>query len=450
LTFIDQSVNEERQEVDLNNKRLNNIPGKAGKQKRLSLRQIIETRQLRLIFLITAGLALCLGVFAQPQNKIDIHKMNPAGHLSDKYSFMSQPYSFYYFHNMDKLDLRTDWVKKGDRVYPILEPTRELSFEYTFQGKRYSLDDYFKRNFVTGFLVLHDDQIMAEKYFHEADQNSKFVSQSVSKSIVSILIGAAVEDGSIKSIEDPVIKYLPYLKGSGYRNVTVKHLLQMSTGIKYSENYGDPKSEAALLGSALLTGSPSFKEYAQSIQPTNTQPGTKFEYQSVNTQVLGLLLEKTTGKRLNEYAQEKLWKKIGAQSDAFFYESKKQPDTCAFACFNATLRDYARIGLMMLRGGKLGEERIVQESWVHDSTTPDAPYLKANQGGGIGYAYQWWIPQGKEGVFMALGIYGQCIYVNPTRRVVIVQTSAWPEPEPYQLSIEQGVVLDEISRKFGP
>jgi CubicO group peptidase (beta-lactamase class C family) len=434
----------------LNDKQLNNFLEKAEQQKTTSLRQMIRARQLWLIPLVFAGLALCLGVFAQSQNKIDIHKMNPAGHLSDKYSFMSQPYSFYYFHNMDKLDLRTDWVKKGDWVYPLLGPTRELSFEYTFQGNRYSLGDYFKRNFVTGFLVLHDDQIIADKYFYEADQNSKFVSQSVSKSIVSILIGAAVEEGAIKSIEDAVTKYLPYLKESGYRNVTVKNLLQMSTGIKYSEDYGDPKSEAALLGSALLTGNPSFKEYAQSIKPTDTSPGTKFEYQSVNTQVLGLLLESVTGKRLNEYAQEKLWKKIGAQDDAFFYESKKQPDTCAFACFNATLRDYARVGLMMLRGGKLGEKRIVQESWVHDSTTPDAPYLKASQGGGIGYAYQWWIPPGNEGVFMALGIYGQCIYVNPARRVVIVQTSAWPEPEPYLLAIEQSAVLDGIAREFGP
>ena len=122
-----------------------------------------------------------------------------------------------------------------------------------------------------------------------------------------------------------------------------------------------------------------------------------FEYQSVNTQVLGLLLEKVTGKRLNVYAQEKLWSKIGAESNAFFYESKNQPNTCAFACFNATVRDYARVGLMMLQGGALGEQRMVSSAWVHDSTRPDAPYLKPKPGGpegGYGYAYQWWVPPG--------------------------------------------------------
>jgi CubicO group peptidase (beta-lactamase class C family) len=233
----------------------------------------------------------------------------------------------------------------------------------------------------------------------------------------------------------------------------VKNLLQMSTGVSYSEDYKDPKSGAALIGAALLRGNPSFKSYVQSIQPTSTRPGTKFEYQSVNTQVLGLLLEKVTGKRLNEYAHIKLWSKIGAQSDAFFYESKNQPDTCAFACFNATVRDYARVALMMLHGGTAGKERIVSNAWVHDSTTPDAPYLKPKRGGaegGYGYAYQWWIPPGNDGVFMGLGIYGQCIYVNPARHVVIVQTSAWPEPVSHLLEEEQAAVFEKIAGEIAP
>ena len=382
-----------------------------------------------LIPVVFAGLMSSLGAFAQNPGKIDISKMNPAGLLVDKYSYMAQPYNFYYFHHMDQLGMRTDWIRKGDRVYPLREPAKDWTTDYTFQGRRYSLDEYFKRNFVTGFLVLHSDQIIMEKYFHEADRNSRFVSQSLSKSIVSILVGAAVEEGAIKSVEDPITKYLPYLSEGGYRNVTVKNLLQMSTGVNYSENYRDPKSGAALIGAALLTGNPSFKSYVQSIQPTKTAPGTKFEYQSVNTQVLGLLLEKVTGKPLNEYAHEKLWSKIGAQSD------------------------YARVGLMMLQGGALGNNPIVSKTWVHDSTTPDAQYLKPKPGGpegGYGYAYQWWVPTGNDGVFMALGIYGQCIYVNPARHVVIVQTSAWPEPVSDLLEAEQGAVFEKIAREIAP
>jgi len=388
---------------------------------------------------------------------IDISKMNPAGLLVDKYSYMAQPYSYYYFHHMDRLAFRTDWARKGSDTYPLKEPTRQFSLRYALRGGDYSLDDYFRRNFVTGFLVLHDDQIVLEKYFHEADQNSRFVSQSVGKSIVSILIGAAVSDGAIKSVDDPVVKYLPYLSNSGFRDVTVKNLLQMSSGVDYSEDYTDPKSGAALIGAALLTGDPTFKNFAASIGSTATKPGTRFNYQSVNTQVLGLLLEQVTGKPLNQYAQEKLWGKVGTQSDAFFYRAKKQPDTCAFACFNATVRDYARVGLMMMRGGMLGNNRVLPPSWVHESTTPDADYLQpkpaVSDGAPArqGYAYQWWIPYGHEGAFNAEGIYGQSIYVNPTRRVVIVQTSAWPTPlgSP-ALDEENSLVHEKIAHEVAP
>ncbi len=385
--------------------------------------------------------------------KIDISKMNPAGLLVDKYSYMVQPYNFYYFHHMDQLGLRTDWVRKPARPYLLKEPATVFSLKYEFHGTPYSLDDYFVRNYVTGFLVLHDDQIVFEKYFHGADQNSRFVSQSVGKSIASILVGVAVDEGKIQSVDDPVDKYLPYLKSSGYHGVSIRNILNMSTGVSYSEDYRDPKSGAALIGAALLTGKPTFHEFVSSMGPSQVKAGTRFEYQSVNTQVLGLLLEKVTGMRLNRYAEEKLWQKIGAQSDAFFYESKAQPDTCAFACFNATLRDYARVGLMMMRGGQLGTERVVPSSWVRDSTTPSAGYLKPGRmgEGPLGYGYQWWIPAGDDGTFEALGIFGQSIYVNPKLHVVIVQTSAWPEPlgGGPELNEENAIVHEAIARAIG-
>ena len=386
---------------------------------------------------------------------IDIRKMDAAGLLVNKYSYMAQPYNFYYFHHIDQLGFRTDWVRKPDRVYSLREPATPFSLHYEFSGAKYSLDDYLRRNYATGFLILHDDQIVFERYLHGAEQGSRFVSQSVGKSIVSILVGVAVDEGKIQNIDDPVDKYLPYLQSSGYHGVSIRNILEMATGVDYSENYRDPHSGAALIGAALITGKPTFHEFAASVKTTATTPGTKFNYQSVNTQVLGLLLEKVTGKRLNQYAEEKLWKKIGAQSDAFFYESKDQPDTCAFACFNATLRDYGRVGLMMMGGGSLGRERVVPASWVHDSTTPGADFLKPGAlgeiGGPLGYAYQWWSPPGDDGAFEAEGIYGQSIYVNPRRHVVIVQTSAWPEalgggPELY---MENGLVHDEIAHVVG-
>jgi CubicO group peptidase (beta-lactamase class C family) len=392
---------------------------------------------------------------AQPPGKIDISKMNPTGLLVDKYSYMVQPYNFYYFHHIRELGFRTDIVKRGDHVYSLTEPKGSFSVAYKFEGKDYSFDDYLRREDVTGFLVLHDNQIMVERYLHGANRDSRFVSQSVAKSILSILVGAAVDEGKIRSVNDPIVRYLPYLSKSGYRDVTIKEALQMSTNVDYSEDYRNPKSGAALIGAALITGRPTFTDFAASIGPSATKPGSAFQYQSVNSQVLGLLLERVTGERLNVWAEDQLWKKIGVQRDAFFYESTKQPDTCAFACFNATLRDYGRVGLMMLNKGQLGGDRVVSESWVHDSTTPDAPYLMPKPPGAngqptTGYAYQWWVPYGTEGVFEAEGIFGQMIYVNPARHVVIVQTSAWPDAVVDRLDFESSVLMDKIARQVSP
>jgi CubicO group peptidase (beta-lactamase class C family) len=400
---------------------------------------------------IVLTLTIAIVTLAQSPGKIDISKMNPAGLLVDKYSYMVQPYNFYYFHHMDELGFRTDVVKKGDHVYPLKEPTQPFAVTYTFGGKDYSLDQYFGREDVTGFLVLHGDQIIFEHYSNGANRDSRFVSQSVAKSILSILVGAAVDGGKIHSVNDPIVRYLPYLSKSGYRNVTIKEALQMSTNVDYSEDYHKPTS----LGAALISGTPSFRDFAASLGPSATKPGTAFQYQSVNSQVLGLLLEHVTGERLNVWAEDKLWKKIGAQRDAFFYESPKQPDTCAFACFNATLRDYGRVGLMMLNKGELGGTRVISESWVHDSTTPDAPYLTPKPPGSngqptTGYAYQWWVPYGTEGAFEAEGIFGQMIYVNPARHVVIVQTSAWPDAVVNRRYFEADVLMDQIARQVSP
>jgi len=419
---------------------------------------------MRVEFRLLAVSRYCLGITAflfsisvlgQIPGKIEISKMNPAGLLVDKYSYMVQPYNFYYFHHMDELGFRTDVVRKADNAYPLKEARGGFSIQYESGGKQYTLDDYLRREDVTGFLVLHNDQIVFERYLHGARRDSRFVSQSVAKSILSILMGAAVDDGKIRSVNDPIVQYLHYLSKSGYSDVTIKQALQMSTNVDYSENYRDPKSGAALIGAALLTGSPTFKDFAASIGPSTTKPGTAFQYQSVNSQVLGLLLEHVTGEPLNRWAEDKLWKKLGTEGDAFFYESKKQPDTCAFACLNATLRDYGRVGLMMLHKGELGDTRVLSASWVHESTTPDAPYLMpkpstSNDAATVGYAYQWWIPYGSDGAFQAEGIFGQMIYVNPTRNVVIVQTSAWPEAVAVSLAAEAATVMDRIARKISP
>lgn len=406
-----------------------------------------KTRNLLIV--ITALVCLEQAGYGQFPNKADASKASAEPMSSQSFLFMSQPHSFYYFQHMDKLDFRLDWIRKGDRPYALKEPTGAFSSEYAFEGKHYKLDEYFARSSVLGFLVLHDNQIVLEQYFHDADRNSRFLSNSVAKSITSVMIGNAIEEGKIKSVDDKAVQYLPYLAAGGYKDVTIKNLLEMASGVKFDEAYLNPEAEIGRFGAgALLQGKESFRDFTATIKP-KLKPGTQFEYQSVNTEVLGLLVEQVTGKPLHAYIEEKLWKKIGPQSDAFLYRGKKQADECAFGCFNATLRDYARFGLMAMYGGKLNGQRVASEAWMHESTTPGSPFLEPSAANGnLGYAYQWWVPANREGAFMAMGIYGQMIYVNPKRHVVIVQTSAWEKPDEDPMWAESVQAMEAVARKF--
>ncbi len=387
-----------------------------------------------------------------PPPALDVEKLDPGRILFDKNSFMTQPASFYYFHHMDKLGFQQDWVHKPDQAYPLRESSVPFSVSYTYRGQPYSLDNYYQQSSVLGFLVLKNDQIILEKYFHGSDRDSRFISNSMAKSVLSVLIGVAIEEGKIGSVEEPVEKYLPDLATSGYHGVRIKDALQMATGVNFNEDYLKPNADVHRLVADLVRGDESFETLAASIK-SKTKPGTAFEYQSINTEVLGLVLETATREPLNQYAEEKLWKKIGTQSDAFFYRSKRQPNLCAFGCLNATLRDYARFGLMAMQGGRIGDTRIVSQAWIHESTTPVAPFLKPkpnlkNDVTRIGYQYQWWIPYGNDGAFVAMGIYGQMIYVNPARHVVIVQASAWKEPDTDSHWDESLKCFDALVRKL--
>ena len=372
----------------------------------------------------------------------------------DRSSYFNQPQSFYYFHHMDELGFKQDWVRRGKGpVYPLAEATAPFTIDYSYRGKTYTLEQYFQRNATLGFLVLHDDRIVLERYFHGSNAASHFLSNSIAKSFTSTLVGAAVDDGKIAGVDDKIVKYLPYLQASsGYRNTTIREILEMATGLDFDEDYLNPKAQVRELMNGLLQGTPSFKDVAISIRhkyPANT----KFEYQSINTEVLGLLVEKVTGEPLNQYFSEKIWQKVGAQSDGFLYRSKSQPDQCAFGCFNATLRDYGRFGLAMMRGGALAGNRIVSEAWVREATTPGAKFLEPLPPGPHdaayqGYAYQWWIPYGRDGAFEGLGVYGQVLYVNPARHVVIVQTSAWKLPDPDPGWDESQRVMDTIASRL--
>jgi hypothetical protein len=275
-------------------------------------------------------------------------------------------------------------------------------------------------------IILKDNKIAFEEYWLGNNGNTKTVSWSVAKSMISALIGIAIDEGLIKGVYDPVTDYVPFLKGTGYGNVPIKHVLQMSSGIGFNEDYGDFNSDINRLGRMLALNTP-IDEFVASLKNIR-EPGTYNQYVSMDTQVLSMVLREATGQTITEYMEEKLWKKIGTESDGYWLIDNKGVEI-VFGCFNAVLRDYARFGLLYLNEGQWNGETVVPADWVKASVAPDAPHLQPGNNPlsfwVLGYGYQWWVPENPEGDFLAVGVAGQYIYVHPAHRLVIAKTSAY-------------------------
>ena len=378
---------------------------------------------------------------AQNAVKLEFDKVDPAKMLIDPYSYWNQPYSFYYFRHMDEVPKqRIDWIRRSGRTFPLKKSSAAFQPVYTVEGRTWKLDDYLEQGHVMAFLVLKDGELVYEQYRHGAGPKDRFISFSIGKSVTSVLFGVAVDEGKVTSVDDPVTKYLPELSKTSYRDVSVRNALNMATGVAYNEEYLNPESDVHRLLSALIRGGERFMTMAAAFgaREPERKPGTAFDYQSIDTQMLTEILEKVTGTRLADYAEDKLWKKLGAESDAFIFQSDKLPQSCGFACFNATAHDYARFALMAMNYGTLGGSRIVSDKWMRDSTTPP-PF--ANN-----YGYQWWLnANSKDGAFRAVGIYGQTLYINPAKRVVVVQFSARPRPSGRAATDAPPVPFDAIA-----
>lgn len=319
-------------------------------------------------------------------------------------------------------------VRKGDAAYTLDYNLKKLPEFYTHKGEKKKTEDFIKGTHTTGLIVLKGDSVNFEEYYRGNSDSTPAISWSVAKSIVSALFGIAVAEGHIKSIEETVTDYLPQLKGSGYDGVRIKDVLQMSSGIQFNEDYADFNSDINRMSREFALNRP-LEKFIASLKP-DKKPGTYNHYVSMDTQVLGMIIVAATGKSLTEYTEEKLWEPLGMEADAAWLVDSEGMET-AFGGFNAVLRDYARFGRLFLNKGRWGNIQIVPEKWVKDSITPDAPHLMPGEnpasGWVLGYGYQWWIPENPDGEFMAIGIYGQAIYIYPRYNVVIVKTSAYPD-----------------------
>ncbi len=359
--------------------------------------------------------------------------------MAEEFADMQSLFPIHAVATRDPLPLRRD-------VRPALLPAR-----YEFDGESRSLPRFLEETDTSGLIVLKDGMVVHEQYALGSSSETRWISWSVAKSFVSAMVGNALAEGRFESVHDPITRYLPELTGSAYDGVAIEDILEMSSGASWDEDYGDPTSDITRFGAAIVFGC-SQDEFAASLSREHP-PGTVNRYNSTDTQVLGMLLVRTTGMSLARYTEEKLWGPMRMEHDAYWITDEAGMEL-AFGGLSATLRDYARFGEMYRNGGRWQGQQIVPEAWVMRSTMAGKPHLRPGRHPGsesdFGYGYQWWLPPvGDEGEYSAIGVYNQFIYVNPTHGVVIAKTSAnraYGADETTDREIETLAVFNTIAR----
>ena len=329
------------------------------------------------------------------------------------------------FINMDKVFQTGPMIPASIEPFVFSVKEFELPQTYFFEGEDRNLVDALDYYETDGLIVLNNETILYENYWHDNNQASQHISWSVAKSFLSALIGIALERGQIDSINDPITKYLKDFTNTGYNNVSIKNLLQMSSGIKFNEDYADFNSDINRFGRTISFGT-SMREFAKSLENEKPQ-GTYNHYVSIDTQMLAMLLEQVTGKTITDNLIDDIWHKIGMEHDAYYMVDDTGMEV-ALGGLNASLRVYAKFGLLYLnRGFWIGEE-IVPSEWVDASHRIDEDHLRPgeniNSSSTWGYGYQWWIPGFPDDEYMASGIYNQHIFIDTKTNVVIAKTSS--------------------------
>ncbi|NID04791.1 serine hydrolase [Luteibacter jiangsuensis] len=283
-----------------------------------------------------------------------------------------------------------------------------------------TLETYMAAHHVAGLMVVQDGHVRVERYGLGAGPSTRWTSFSVAKSFTSTLVGAALRDGAIRSLDDKVTRYVPELAAGAYRDVTVRQLLDMTSGVRWNEDYADPHSDVAMMYEGTREpGVPLLVTYMSRL-PREFAPGERWVYKTGETDLAGILVTRATGKSLAAYLSEKIWKPYGMASDALWLKDEVDGTEAGGSGVSATLADYARLGQFLLDGGVAAGKPVLADGWLADATRRHSDIGVP----GRGYGYQWWTYD--DGSFEGIGIFGQLLHVDPRRHLVIVQLAAWP------------------------
>jgi CubicO group peptidase (beta-lactamase class C family) len=326
-------------------------------------------------------------------------------------------------------------IRRATTPSPLVRAGSEPAVRYVVGGETYTLDDYLARNPATGLLIARGDTILVERYQYARHDGHRLTSHSMAKTVTAMLVGIAMAEGRIRSVDDPAAAYVPALAGTEYGRTSLRHLLQMSSGVSFVEDYSGSDDVARLFVETVVQhsagGVETVKPYNERVRPS----GTMFSYASVETQVLGIVLRGAVGRPVADYLQEKIWEPMGAEADASWLIDRSGQEA-TFCCLNAVLRDYARLGLLLAHDGNWRGRQVIPAAWIADATrvAPDQAHLyPGNATGFFGYGYQLWIfpdwvfPVERR-VFALLGVRGQAIFVDPVSRLVMVHTAVRKQP----------------------
>ncbi|MBR0682336.1 beta-lactamase family protein [Roseomonas eburnea] len=335
-----------------------------------------------------------------------------------------QPHAY---ANVDRI-FATRPILRGPRMR-ALPRGAEIVARYRVGGRDLGIADYMRRANVAGLIVLSEGQIVLERYGLGLTEATRWSTMSTVKSLTSTLVGVALRQGRIGSLEDSVAGYLPALRGSAYDAVKVRHLLTMSSGVRWSEDYTDRNSDVNRYSKSLGDKVPGGVLALMRSLPPEAPPGTRFSYCTGDTYVLGCLVSAAMGEPLAETMSRSIWAPAGMEFDAYYTLESDGGQEIGGSRAGIALRDFARFGQFILDDGIVDGRRILPQGWVADAGSRHFDLDPAtNSYGAVGYGYSWWIDP--DGAMVAVGFAGQSIYVNRAAGVVIVTLACWPQP-PY-------------------
>jgi len=389
------------------------------------------------VFFLSLSMSMAVSASDQPYRHAD----EPIGTVRQVYDGKLYPdIQVNTFRNIDRL-FPTRVVARGETVSALPLSDQSLGeFSYNVGDKTYDLYDVLSLNRVSGLLIIRNGEILFEKYLLGNDEHTRWMSMSVVKSMTATLIGAAILDGYIESIDDPIVNYLPRFKGTAYDGVTVQNLLQMTSGVAWNETYTDPSSDRRRMLEAQIGQQPGAILDLMGSLPRAAEPGTRWNYSTGETQVAGALVRAATGMPVADYLSKKIWSKVGMESDATWWLESPDGLEVGGSGLSATLRDYARFGLFLLHDGVVDGERVLPEGWIEAAST-----RKMVGDEEVEYGYMLWPLHGRS--YAAIGIFGQFVFVDPDRNLVVAMWSAQSKPVGRE-GLDEYLFLEALSEFF--